>query len=452
MQSWKKIMATAMLIMFVSGLAAAQTKLTLADAVTLALEKNPAHKLALADRAAAAAAVRESRSIFLPRLSFAESAMRSNDPVFAFGTRLRQQRFTVADFALNRLNSPAPIADFSSRFSGQWTIFDSTQNLKQLQRARLGEQAAQKELDRADQEIVYRVIEAYYAILLAQREVQVAEASLKTAEAVENRGHVRTVSGIAVEADYLTAQTQTAVRRQDLIRARNGVSLARAALAIATGMPAESSFELVGSLPEQVTDNVSLAELEERAFAHRPDLVRATLEESAQQTNVSAAKAAYGPRVNVFGSWQTDSPSTGWNGGNNWVAGAEVQFDIFDGGARRARVAREKATADRVAAIKDMLRDRIRLEVRGAYYDLDAARQQVEVARASITNAKESLRINQDRYEAGLSTVTELLRVEEASHRAQTDYWDAVYRVQTGVARLALATGTLNQNSSAVMP
>jgi outer membrane protein len=90
--------------------------------------------------------------------------------------------------------------------------------------------------------------------------------------------------------------------------------------------------------------------------------------------------------------------------------------------------------------------------VRSAYYDLDAARQQVEVARASITNAKESLRINQDRYESGLSTVTDLLRVEEATHRAQTDYWNAVYRVQTGAARLELATGTLNADSPVVKP
>ena len=430
----------------------AQTPITLQDAIAAALEKNPAHKAAVAERSAATAGVREARAILMPKLSFAESATRGNDPVFVFGTRLRQQRFTAADFALNRLNRPTPIGDFSSRLSGQWTLFDSFQNLQQVRRSKLAEKAAQQQLDRADQELVYRVVEAYYAVLLAQKELQVAEASLKTAEAVEERGRARVASGITVEADLLTAQTQTAVRRQDVIRARNGLALARAALALAAGLSADSPIEPTDALAERTLDKSTMAELEERALAHRLDLQRVQTEQEAQQTNLSAAKAAYGPRVNVFGSWQTDSPSPGWNGGNNWMGGVEVQFDIFDGGARRARIAREKATADRVAAMRDGLRDRIRLEVRSAWYDLDTARQQVEVSRAAIAQAGESLRINQDRYESGLSTVTELLRAEEAAHRAQTDYWDAVYRVHTGLARLELATGTLGPQSSTVMP
>ena len=60
----------------------------------------------------------------------------------------------------------------------------------------------------------------------------------------------------------------------------------------------------------------------------------------------------------------------------------------------------------------------MRLEVRKAYYDVDAARQQIEVARASIADSQESLRINQDRYESGLSTVTDLLAAEEAARRS----------------------------------
>ncbi len=54
--------------------------------------------------------------------------MRGNDPVFVFGTRLRQQIFTAADFALNTLNTPTPIGNFSSRFSGQWSLFDGLQS------------------------------------------------------------------------------------------------------------------------------------------------------------------------------------------------------------------------------------------------------------------------------------------------------------------------------------
>jgi outer membrane protein TolC len=99
-----------------------------------------------------------------------------------------------------------------------------------------------------------------------------------------------------------------------------------------------------------------------------------------------------------------------------------------------------------------MATDAIRLEVRRAYYELDAARQQVEVARTAIAQSRESLRINQDRYDTGLSTITDLLAAEEAARRSQTDYWEAIYRYHTGYAKLELVSGTLNPQSPVVTP
>jgi len=107
---------------------------------------------------------------------------------------------------------------------------------------------------------------------------------------------------------------------------------------------------------------------------------------------------------------------------------------------------------EKVAAAKEMATDATRLEVRRAYYELDSARQQVEVARATIAASQESLRINQNRYDSGLSTITDLLAAEEAARRTQAEYWEAVYRYHTGYANLELASGTLNPQSPMVTP
>jgi outer membrane protein TolC len=107
---------------------------------------------------------------------------------------------------------------------------------------------------------------------------------------------------------------------------------------------------------------------------------------------------------------------------------------------------------EKLAAVKEMARDAVRLEVRRAYYDLDAARQQVEVGRAAIAQSQESLRINQNRYDSGLLTITELLAAEEAARRSQTEFWETVYRYHTCYANLELASGTLNPQSPVVMP
>ena len=446
----KLAILAAMTLLAASLAAQTATPLTLPQAVSMALEKNPLHKAAVADTRISMAAVRESRSPLLPRITFTESALRGNDPVFVFGSRLRQQNFTAADFALNRLNTPTPISNFSSRFSGQWSLFDGLQSWFGVSRARYMQQATEQQLDRTDQELVYQAVEAYYGVLLAQKQLQVSEAAVKTAQAIEASSRARVESGMAVDSDLLSAQVATSKRKQELIQLQDALALARTKLALALGMPADNIYDPQEALTDRSFPAATAAELEAQAMEKRSDLKRVESERSAQAKSVSMAKAAYSPRLNVFGSWETDSPSPGWNGGNNWIAGAELQFDLFDGGNKMAHLAREKAVQERAQAMRDAFRDNIRLEVRKAFYDFDAARQQVEVARGAIAQADESLRINQNRYEGGLTTVSNLLQVEDAAHRAQLDYWQAVYRVQTSYAGVELATGTLTPSSPVV--
>jgi outer membrane protein len=427
--------------------------LTLQQAVNIALEKNPERKAAFADTKAASANVREARSFLLPRIIFSETATRGNDPVYVFGSKLRQQRFTTADFALNVLNTPAPFGNFSTRFGGTWNLFDSFASWRTVRRAESVKDAARHQLDRTDQEIVFRVVDFYYGVLLAKKQLEIAEQSMKTAQALLDRSKDRVESGVAVESDFLSAQVRFATRQQEFIRARNNVALARAQLSTAMGVPTGNEFDPAEGLAERNLPPMSLEEVEKQAVEMRPDLKRIRSEEVAQQQSVSIAKSSFGPRVGAIAGWEADNPTfVAGGGGNNWVAGIEVQFDLFQGGAKRAQLSHERAMQEKVEAAKEMATDAIRLEVRRVYYDLDAAQQQLEVARVSIAQSQESLRINQNRYDSGLSTITDLLAAEEAARRSQTDYWEAVYRYHTGYANLELVSGTLNPQSPVVTP
>jgi outer membrane protein len=429
------------------------SSLTLKQAVTIALEKNPQRKAALADTRAAAADVKEARSFLLPHLTFSETATRGNDPVYVFGSKLRQQRFTAADFALNSLNRPTPLNNFSSRFGGTWSVFDSFASWRGIKRAELGKEGAERQLERADQEVVFGVVNTYDGVLLAKKELEVAEQATKTAQAIFERSKARVESGVAVESDLLNAQVRLAARKQELIRAQNNLSLARAELARAMGISTDKETEPAEALVERSLPEQSLDESEKKALESRPDLKRIQSEEAAQQQSVAIAKSSFGPRVNAFADWEAVNPTFVSGGsGNNWMAGIEVQVDLFQGGARRAKLQHEQATQEKVAALKEAARDAIRLEVRRAYYDLDTARQQVEVAKAAIAQAQESLRITENRYESGVSTITDLLSAEEAATRSQADYWETVCRYQTNYANLELATGILDAQSPVVMP
>lgn len=429
------------------------TSLTLAQAVQIALEKNPEHKAALADRRVASADLGTARSYLLPHAMFSETATRGNDPVYVFGSKLRQRRFATADFALNVLNTPEPYGNFSTRFGGTWNLFDSLASWHGVHRAERMQEAASHQLNRTDQEIVFRVVDSYYGVLLARKQLEVAEQSWKTAQSILGQSRDRLQSGVAVESDFLSAQVRMAARQQELIRARNNVALARAEWTSAIGLSSPGDFEPAEALAERTLPVVALDQAVEQAIQKRPDLGRVVSEEQAQQQTVAMAKSAFGPKINAFAGWEADNPTfVAGGGGNNWMAGIELQIDLFQGGAKRAQLSRERATAEKISALKQVATDAIRLEVRRAYYDVDAARQQADVAREAVTQSQESLRINQNRYDAGLSTISDLLAAEEAARRSQTDYWEAVYHYHTGYAGLELASGTLTPLSPVVTP
>ena len=437
-----------------TGLAqSSATPLTLHDAVDISLEKNPLRKAALADTKATAAGVREAQSLLMPHVTFSETATLGNDQVYVFGSRLRQQRFTQADFALSQLNSPSPLGNFTTRFGGTWNLFDSFASWHGINRAKEMKIAASRQLERTDQEVLFRVVQSYYGVLLVTKQLEVAEQSKKTAKSIMDRSQVRFDAGLVVESDLLSSKVRLASREQEVIRARDNLELAQAQLNTAMGVRVDAPYQLADSFAERNLTVVSLAELEQRALTTRADLKRIEAQQSAQELSVAIAKSSFGPRLNAFAGWELDNPTfLAGGGGNNWLGGIELQIDLFQGGAKRATLSRERANAEKIAALKQAASDALRLEVRQAYFDQDASRQQVAVARIAIAQAQESLRIDQDRYDGGLLTITDLLGVEEAARRTQADYWQALYQFHISYANLELACGTLNLQSPLVMP
>src|SRR5262252_9036560 len=108
-----KLVGAASLMMAAAG-SFAQAPIDLPQAVAIALEKNPERKMALADTRIARAQLSLAQSTFFPRVSFTETATTGNDPVYVFGTRLREGRFTQADFSLSNINPPDSFSNFSS--------------------------------------------------------------------------------------------------------------------------------------------------------------------------------------------------------------------------------------------------------------------------------------------------------------------------------------------------
>ena len=124
-----------------------------------------------------------------------------------------------------------------------------------------------------------------------------------------------------------------------------------------------------------------------------------------------------------------------------------LRWNLFNGFSDRARMEESKFALRRTKAEEAQASSTIRLQVRRAFTDLRAAEQRIEVTRASVAEAEESRRITQNRYETGLSNVTDLLRTETAVLETRARYLAAIHDQRLAAAMLELAAGTLTMSS-----
>ena len=415
---------------------------TLQQAVSTALRQSPDHRLAALDAEAAVANEHLAKSALLPALSFTELANRGNDPVFVFGARLRQQRFKQGDFALDALNRPTPLGSFATRLSGDWVAFDSWKTEFAIRSAAETASAVRSAATRADQEIVHRVVIRYQGVLVAYKQLDVTRRQVETAQALVDSSRSRVASGLAVDADQLSAEANLSARQQEEIAAEGDLEIAWAELERAEGASIPEAARRMPDLQPSQLEPAPLSDSIHNAIQARPD--RKSLEQATQASHsaVLATRSSLAPALHAFGDWEQDRGSFAGSGGNNWMAGIELNIDILPIAKRQqlavARIAEQRSQMETQSAD-----EQIRLEVTRAWYAQQAASRMVQVAQAARTETEESLRILRNRYSAGLATMTDLLRGQDTERQTEANYWAAVSRSRIAWCDLEFATGTL---------
>jgi len=443
------------LFLALASLAHAQEKaaaqpLTLEQAVHLALQQNPAFQTSTDEAEATRARLKQAQAAWYPRFDFRQDFTRGNNPVYVFGTKLTQRQFSTTDFALNNLNTPTPLDNFQTRVDGQWMLFDSGQTLFHQRSAKRLVSAADFETEQARQDLILEIVRSYYGVVVLKENVEAAGEALKTAESSAQRMESMHKAGLLVDSDLLSAKVFVSQMKDRQIRAENDLAVAEMQLARAMGIALDASVEPAATLAEPGMPVKTIEDWIHVALEQRPGLRAAQLQETAMSEETKAAKAEFGPKIGLFGSAERDAMTLGGPSGINWTAGARLDFNLFAGGAQKARVAEATANANKAKHTVEWFRSGVQMEVRKAYLDGKAAAQRTASARDAAGQARESLRIIQNRYEAGLTTVTELLRAQTAQLDATTGYLAALQDWQAARAQLERAAGVLTPESALI--
>jgi outer membrane protein len=292
---------------------------------------------------------------------------------------------------------------------------------------------------------------AYYDTLLAAQEITVHEASVNLLQKELDDQQHRLDAGTVPKFNVLRAEVAVANERPNLIQAKNNYRIAKNNLSNLLGY--NLPREIWEDVPLNLSDTLDTAPFEvnlpdaiQQALGKRSELLALRKTEELQQLNVTSAKSGYKPNVSVFAGYgwynaQFTPPVTLDHDINGWNAGAQLQWDIFDGLLTHGKVTQAKALYEKS---KNDLTDQsrqIELQVRTAYSDFIEAKEVLDSQEKVQEEADEALREAKSRAEAGTGTQLDVLDAETALTQARTTQIQALHDYDTARAKLQRAIG-----------
>lgn len=422
--------------------------LTLSDALQTALDSNPVIKQVESEKERAAAGVKSAISAFLPKLDLDFSLARSNNPVFAFGSKLDQAAFTMEDFQLDSLNDPEYRTNWQTRFRLVQPIFNKGREYIGYKVATAMEGMASMQKQSATQKVLFNVEQAYFQVLLAREAIEVMDAALKTAREHEKLARKRYEAGLVLKSDVLSATVQRTDMERQRLDTMNQYRIAQAALDRAMGVSQDRCWKLEPVELESVVSDRELGWWIETAAARRPELNVVRKQVEVADYRKKGAELKFLPAVNFMGMYQQDTDNPGRFGGDSWTFMTTATFNIFNGLGDRAGLA--EASAARKSAQEELenSKARIEFEVRQAFYSYQTALKQLEVARAAVAQAEESMQILKNRYDSGMALMVELLAADTVLKEQMLKQARARYDALLSRARLELSAGVLGSGIS----
>jgi outer membrane protein TolC len=289
--------------------------------------------------------------------------------------------------------------------------------------------------------IVLAVGGAYLQVISAQAKVESARAQLETDEALYQQTLQQRRAGIVAQTDLNRSQIQALTEKQRLVSLENDLSKQKINLARMTGLPVDAKFDISDDIPFSPEPPLSLEEALKLAMEQRADLRAAEAQVRAAERALSAARSERIPSASIRGDYGVLGINPAQSHGTFVVTG-RVDIPIWKGGRTEGDIQQAEAVlGQREAERQDVVRQ-IESDVRNAYLDLEASRNQVEVAMTNIRVSEENLTLTRQRYDAGVSDNVTVVQSQESVATAHTDYLNSVFA--HNLAKLALLRATGN--------
>ena len=344
----------------------------------------------------------------------------------------------------NVIINPEDEYNFVTSFSQP--IFTGFALVNQYKIASLGLDVAEISEKLTRQDVILDAKNAYFSILKSQKLMAVAEDTVKQVSAQKEVAENMYQVGMSPLNDLLQSQVQLANDKQRFITAQNNLEISKSQFNTLLRRPVNAAVAIVDILdytPFEHDINYCLTQADE----NRLELQVADLEVQIAEKDYELSQSNYFPSIDLTGNWSRRGTQWDVDGGEGiadkkfWDIRATATWDFWQWGRTRYGVKEKLSRLSQAKYRKEEILDNIELEVKQAFLRVKETEKNITTIEKAIEQARENLRITEERYKEQVSTTTDVLIAQTLLTETMTNYYNSLYDFKIAKAVLYRAMG-----------
>jgi outer membrane protein len=286
------------------------------------------------------------------------------------------------------------------------------------------------------------VAAAYYNVLMARKNLEIADANLERLTRYRDAADHRVKIGEVTKTTLLRAEGELSGAKSERLQAQNSLELAMAVLAGNVGI--KETFTLRDVFVEE-GEIPLLQAFQEKAIASRADLKSLEIQKQIATDQIKYVEGAFWPTVTLSGVYAgaDQYPASASLNRESIYAGAALNFLFYEGGLRKSEVLEAKARDRQASLYYEDMKKSIDIEVQTTYLELLTQKGTLQFLGDQLIFARENYRAVARQFEFGLSNSLDVMDANTLLVSAERKVASAVYNYRLALLRMKKATGML---------
>lgn len=393
------------------------------------LDNNLQVKMAQKEAELADAELLGTRAMYLPNINASYTISNTNNPLYAFGSKLNQERITMMDFNPDNLNSPKSISNFATKLEIQQPIINMDA-VYQKKAGQVKSEVLKIKTERTKEYVQFELKKAYMTLQMAYKMVETLENARTTTLANKKVIDNYYKNGIIQKSEVLYMDVRLKEIENQIQFAKSNVKNASDYLYFLLD---ENYQNKVLKPTESLEYQENMVENNPTLNINRKDLQAYQKSLEAYDLMIKSSKAKFLPKLNAFGSFEMYDNKIAQFDANGYLAGIQLSWNVFDGLKAKSEQEKYKAELSKAQTEIQQYQKQSELELNKTSRLVQDAENKVNLTKLAWEQSKEAYRIRKNRYDQGLEKSADLLTSETQMSQKELENDQAIYEYNTAL-------------------